>query len=593
MKKILLLSVCVMLSSLSFAQSQVKKQRADMRQTIASREMKMAPAADVLPFQNIAKKNRPNKAFEDGVWFARPEGALVTAWSDEGSGYYVNSIIVPPYYPVIFENKCEDKTGCTWTINGTDRSEYANEDGDFEWGYISTYDPQWYAEGGYFYTPSYYLPELHKGLTTYKFGEPNNKDYTGTRQAYLKTDSVGMYSFVDEATTKAGYAWGRLVAPGCTNYLFGSGKYTFKDGTVATSHGFVDFFPQPASPLYVEHISLEFYSNDQLLKNGAELTMRIVTVEDRDSVVTLGDSIIAELKATADDIAILGNRNTEYTTSGSANLCNVIFKRSGVDELGQTYDEPFSIDCPFAILVLGFDNPDVDGTTVGEEEADEDHQTQGIEAVLADEEGNMWHQTIYGGGPLSLAARFYGCFDYVEAQDTLYSYDADGNVKNEYPNMNVLRVSEDGKTVANEGADEDHDFGAALFYTYFPWYDHEGMENYYYIDDIDWISATAATDFVDKNDERTGLAAVTFECEPLPAGVTGRSAELHFVGKGYQSELTVILLQGDAKIDDVTAVKSVRTTGAKKAAAYNLAGQRVSKNFRGLTIKDGKKVMVK
>jgi len=52
-------------------------------------------------------------------------------------------------------------------------------------------------------------------------------------------------------------------------------------------------------------------------------------------------------------------------------------------------------------------------------------------------------------------------------------------------------------------------------------------------------------------------------------------------------EVVIIGAGGEA------AVKSIKTQEQANGAIYNLAGQKVSKNFRGLTIQNGKKMMVK
>ena len=45
--------------------------------------------------------------------------------------------------------------------------------------------------------------------------------------------------------------------------------------------------------------------------------------------------------------------------------------------------------------------------------------------------------------------------------------------------------------------------------------------------------------------------------------------------------------------DDATAIKGVESDTAENGAIYNLAGQRVGKDYKGIVIKNGKKFMNK
>ena len=45
--------------------------------------------------------------------------------------------------------------------------------------------------------------------------------------------------------------------------------------------------------------------------------------------------------------------------------------------------------------------------------------------------------------------------------------------------------------------------------------------------------------------------------------------------------------------DDPTGINNVVNKATRSAVIYNIAGQRVSKDYKGLVIKDGKKAVVK
>ncbi|MBO6060187.1 MAG: hypothetical protein J6P67_08620, partial [Bacteroidaceae bacterium] len=77
-----------------------------------------------------------------------------------------------------------------------------------------------------------------------------------------------------------------------------------------------------------------------------------------------------------------------------------------------------------------------------------------------------------------------------------------------------------------------------------------------------------------------------FAAEALPGGVTGRQANLVF--EQWGAKLAVTVTQGEASGINVAVTKL-----DSKSAAYNLAGQRVNKDYKGLIIKDGRKFMNK
>ena len=67
-----------------------------------------------------------------------------------------------------------------------------------------------------------------------------------------------------------------------------------------------------------------------------------------------------------------------------------------------------------------------------------------------------------------------------------------------------------------------------------------------------------------------------------------------FMEEGYQGGIYDMLNQTvNILMEPVTAIDAVKAPVAHSAAAYNLAGQKVGKDFKGLVIKDGKKFIQK
>ena len=99
----------------------------------------------------------------------------------------------------------------------------------------------------------------------------------------------------------------------------------------------------------------------------------------------------------------------------------------------------------------------------------------------------------------------------------------------------------------------------------------------------EWLSVGFANEDYDEN----YTFDLVFSADALPAGVEGRQVTLVFMQEGAKLEVTVT--QGKATGVNVTT-KTVKTSNA---AMFNLAGQRVNKDFKGLVVKDGQKFMNK
>ena len=98
--------------------------------------------------------------------------------------------------------------------------------------------------------------------------------------------------------------------------------------------------------------------------------------------------------------------------------------------------------------------------------------------------------------------------------------------------------------------------------------DEEGEEYEYFVNGIDY-------------DLVITLAA-------LPEGVENRTAKIVFWQTG--AKLTVNLTQ-DIDPDGISTV--VEQTPIKNSRAFNLAGQPVGNSYKGVVVKDGKKILVK
>ena len=121
----------------------------------------------------------------------------------------------------------------------------------------------------------------------------------------------------------------------------------------------------------------------------------------------------------------------------------------------------------------------------------------------------------------------------------------------------------------------------------------------YYIDELPtWLSQVDLYDW--SQVPEAGAAGnyiyqygFVIEAEPLPAGVEGRKATIRILSDKGGDSGPIEIYQGDrdaAGINGVTVEE--KTTGIKRGT-FNLAGQRVGKDYKGIVIENGKKIIRK
>ena len=241
---------------------------------------------------------------------------------------------------------------------------------------------------------------------------------------------------------------------------------------------------------------------------------------------------------------------------------------------------PFTIDQPFRVKIVGLDEEGVDfGVQRSIGITDEEVWTsEGVFQVYYPDVNETRNHYYTGCG---LPFGFTAMFDAVEVATSLSSEEQ------VFENTNQLKVSPDGKECYVAAGD------AALpgvyVYTAQPWTNGDQSEEYYYAENIpDWI-LSLNIDISYYSSNNVNIIGAT--CEPLPEGVTGRYAELYIQGRGVKSADPIYVIQGDAEVTGINAVKN--EAKAANAATFNMAGQQVNDNFKGLVIKNGRKVVIK
>ena len=586
MKKSLLIGAALVFAATGFAQTSVH-----------SEPLVKNPLPKFQLVRNEAVRDNGKasvkKSKATGVYYKRPQGAYWQGFGLDGYGYYASVINIAPWTLVKFENMNNNKTG-SWQmyyfgsadegypqIEGLSESDLTNlvTNGDFNW----VQDP------GYLY----YTPTLTSRNRTFCLGEENlymiyyNRPYYAGR---ILTDSIGVRMAQDDhqryvyngSNYSNTQSWGAL-----SDNMYGSGKIEDEEGTLV-GYAAYQIFDTPMSPLYIERAFAHGCSYKRRpIAEGDTLFCDVTNVVKQElsngnTRLVPGDKVIATMFAVASDTLDFvseSTRNDKTLYDGT-----VLFSKRTLDDFGIETVEGVTVDPAeidengFAFFFYGFDRPGVDfgidGLFINE---DQDDIQEGHFIVYDDKTYDTYNYAYTSA--IAMKVGFEGMYDHVSVLDN--------------DNLNVLRISNDGQTCLTDGAvSEDDGLPGAAVYTAQPWYDEDLNEYYEILDAPEWVTAVVADESMRYESGYEGLEIVGFQCQPLPAGVSGRSAVVYVQGRGYTCDTPIYLLQGDASIE--TAISEVNTTASVKSGKiFNLNGQEVNKNAKGILIQNGKKYINK
>ena len=512
------------------------------------------------------------KTYDTGVYYDTPKGSLFRGFTYDGRSYDYSFLVVPPFTDLTFTNMSNNASRSSWSVNGNDASDRVVNN-----NYVGNYLPMgfWYA------------PTVTVGRDSYTWGYYNE---TG---CVVATDSIADLAYFD-LHTGTRYGWGALEGKG--KYLYGTGTVTMKNGKVYHSAGVTQFLEAPASPLYVNYISILAFSSGEPLKGDAQLTMTIYPANLVDTTYDENNPIV-ELTCTTNDTTFVHKGSSSKTTTHVVNIYGMKFTNKQEDPiLGITTDEPFVIDQPVAVVVRGVNDNGVDVGFPGHGYGNYDEQTgnsspneerQQINGFLDFQEGGS---VFYSETALEL--NFNGMMDYVNVDSTFASQQGD------ITGANILKVSDDGQTVSTYGKGSDQNLGCAIAWTALPWFDIDGNSNYSVEGAPDWVSEVSCdpqywTQTEQGQSVNYGQNLIAFKCQPLPAGVNGRAATVYLKGKGVKAATPIILLQGNADPAMSIAQYKADVKSGKVKEIYDLAGRRVLPTTKGLVIKNGHVVLNK
>ena len=273
--------------------------------------------------KGIRKVSR--KADEEVLLYAKPEGSLYRHWNKDYRGYGQTCVLVAPWEEYTFNNLSTDAEHTVWQFLNpstglfVDVNTYRNED----FSYTSQLEPGYYS-----FVPFLFNVEQ---TDTFAIGKDTNyywadsDDYT----TIIQTDSIASVGFLDDH--QSAYGWGSMDS----GYLYGSGTLTHPTYGVGTCIGFIQYYPKPISPLYVEDIWMNIMSQTKKpLADDVELKLSIFNAET--------DAEIAVMTATNADIVDLGPDWAESSSyaqlTGEYQTYRLTFALKEIDDFGRIKD---------------------------------------------------------------------------------------------------------------------------------------------------------------------------------------------------------------------------------------------------------------
>ena len=316
--------------------------------------------------------------------------------------------------------------------------------------------------------------------------------------------------------------------------------------------GFAEYYVKPVSHVYAESV-VAWYWFDGVTDKTKPLGGKTITA----TICTFGEDNklkeYATATATDDDVVIVSSKNS---------FCYIEFKFSESDPIMGDVDAPIVLpDEDFIVMLTGFE--DVTGNFISPITSADGFTGFGY-AILEDQSIS----TIgYSNDPetpqVSLPIGF-------RAALPVATY-AEANLPA------VLFTEEGGEGAGMEG--EDGFYGFSLIYTM------SNKGQWETVEKPDWITE------IELDDEYVadrGYMFATLKAEALPSGTDERSGKVVLELYGKQVEIPVYQSPNALGVKNISVDRN-----NNESAAYNLAGQRVNKNYKGLVIKDGRKFMNK
>jgi len=568
MKKHLLTMVALMATTAGFAQDM-----ATVRALSQSKQVTEFSVAERHELQDVKEgglnmRKAPKKTFADGVMYARPKGSYwISGTSSSGSSY--EYLVVPPFTEQKFINLCTSKEQATWAIGTNDMSKYADEENNFVWkfekpspGYVSGCPSITFNNISY-QVADYVLPMDSVPYTLHPFNYLRGKRYYG-------------------------------YSDGASAFMTGADSFDFDgDSNPETFYplGFRQYFDKPATALRLNEVIMWVTTPNQDYDGEGLYLVFNKVVRDEKNRRTIGE-VIDTMYCTSLDLS------DEVITNTNVYPGDITFAKLTEDEFGTLIPAPLLLNEEFAITVMGTNKKDIDVrfyfTDQGGSEEEFETWATPTYIIPCDANGNQ-----LGDNPNGLSYWNETASGKKYCYSAVFMFDAEMEgmeiVEDQDLNQQIAPAA-GGETASKaEAGAEGH---PAYVYTNYPFLeDGEDAGNYELEGVPTWASAkidpTGYEYQIGTDNEIRGLHMIWFEAEALPAGETGRWAEVKVKSAfGITAAPSLFILQGDAQVP--TGVKAIKfDADGKFVATYNMSGKRVNENAKGIIIRDGKKFINK
>lgn len=383
-----------------------------------------------------------------------------------------------------------------------------------------------------------------EGIADFEFSDGNGgtEVYKGTVGNYIP--GLGLYSgFGDDYGYISNKTFYNLENYQTTKQWNNTGKKTI---------GFAEYYVKPVSHVYAESVVAWYWFDGVTDKEkplgGKTITATICTFDEDNKLKEY-----ATATATDDDVVIVSSENS---------LCYIEFKFSESDPILGDVDAPIVLpDENFIVMLTGFD--EVTGNFQSPITSADGWAGYGY-AILEDQSLSTIGYTNDPKSPqVSLPIGFRAALPVANYADA---------------NLPAVLFETEGGVGVGVQSDETY-YQGSLIYTMSPKNMWETVEK------PDWITTVE----LDDEDVSTyGYMVVSLTAEALPSGTDERSGKVVLELYGKQVEIPVYQSPNALGVKNISVDRN-----NNESAAYNLAGQRVNKNYKGLVIKDGRKFMNK
>lgn len=553
--------------------------------------------------KSIIRRVRDTAA-NPNAYIKRPSGTLYLGISDATTGFSRRFLVYPPYANVTFENGSTDAKATTWYLGSTKlTSDNAGSLLDANNNFSIRYSPARLANGRLSYSPA---PLLVNGTDTFAIADGVT--------AFDSDYGVGLTA----SPLSEGLYYGGAYDDGSLYYYFGD-LVMLGRRRVA---GFFQPYNKPIGNLALNEISLYAWSNGgDVMAAAPELKVSIYNVETIEGIKYLGDSILATFTYAPDSVKY-SKPTSGFGKKGSTEAMLTFYPYAD-DGLGGKMIQPVDINQEFAVLVTGFmkknvgfffsPGPESYITKVTEDaqhnvtvyDYEESHPEPGrfldIDTVTNSVGNGTWLYAMYPAIVLHGSLNYAGFEDGKQDVDGVTASFAEFTA----PTAGGIAVNEGGYT--------------SQLYTSLPWKDADGSNNYTLNIDYDgetpWIDGltqnedgsysvaqVVASNSIDEtksfvntsNWTGSGVNVVGFAVQTLPSGKTGRHAYVTVNANSYVSN-RIVIRQGDDKTVATGINSAVITDNEAKTDSriFNLAGQQVTKSYKGIVISNGRKYVQK